>query len=342
MPASRGMSRQPLGHRLSRAGNTASARSASARAATGAMNKTTDAHARGWRCRPASPLRRQPREQGHDDHRRRQHVRLAARLRLDARPRLGVRLHGPVQPGRLRRRHRGDHEPPGRLRRLRRAADPDQATACNSCVQIPWALVGDVDRLQRPRRARRTAEPRRDRRSRRSTSGKITNWNDPAIKELNPGANLPDLKITPVFRSDGSGTTYNFTDYLSAVSPEWKSKVGNSTAVNLPTGHRRAAARPASPALVSRTDGAIGYVDVAFAINEPHQVRGGPERGREVPLPEPPPDRGGGRGRSRRCRRTTRCTSSTRRSRPRSPTRSRPTPTSSSRSRRRMRPSCGR
>jgi phosphate transport system substrate-binding protein len=83
---------------------------------------------------------------------------------------------------------------------------------------------------------------------------------------LNPGAGMPDLKITPIFRSDGSGTTYNFTDYLSAVSPAWKSKVGNSTAVTFPTG---IGARGSSgvAGLVSRTAGGITYVDVAFALN---------------------------------------------------------------------------
>jgi phosphate transport system substrate-binding protein len=95
--------------------------------------------------------------------------------------------------------------------------------------------------------------------------GNITNWNDAAIKALNPGASMPDLKITPIFRSDGSGTTYNFTDYLSGISPAWKSKVGNSTAVTFPTG---IGARGSSgvAGLVSRTAGGITYVDVAFAL----------------------------------------------------------------------------
>ncbi len=95
--------------------------------------------------------------------------------------------------------------------------------------------------------------------------GKITNWNDAGIKKLNPSASLPDLKITPVFRSDGSGTTYNFTDYLSAVSPEFKSKVGTSTQVNWPAG---VGARGSSgvSGVLTRTDGAIGYADVAYAL----------------------------------------------------------------------------
>ena len=95
--------------------------------------------------------------------------------------------------------------------------------------------------------------------------GQITNWNDPAIRALNKGADMPNLRITPIFRSDGSGTTYNFTDFLSAVNGEWKSKVGNSTSVTFPAG---IGARGSSgvAGLVSRTEGGITYVDVAFAL----------------------------------------------------------------------------
>ena len=66
--------------------------------------------------------------------------------------------------------------------------------------------------------------------------GQITGWDDPAIKALNPGISLPSQKITPVYRFDGSGTSYNFTDYLSSVSPAFKSKVGVSTQPPFPTG----------------------------------------------------------------------------------------------------------
>ena len=66
--------------------------------------------------------------------------------------------------------------------------------------------------------------------------GKITKWNDAAIKSLNPGLALPDADIAPVRRADGSGTTFNFTNYLSRVHPEWKAKVGEGTAVNWPVG----------------------------------------------------------------------------------------------------------
>ena len=69
--------------------------------------------------------------------------------------------------------------------------------------------------------------------------GKVTTWNDPAIAALNPGVALPDRKINVVHRSDGSGTTFNFVNYLSKVSPEWKTKVGEGTSVNWPARRRR-------------------------------------------------------------------------------------------------------
>jgi phosphate transport system substrate-binding protein len=95
--------------------------------------------------------------------------------------------------------------------------------------------------------------------------GQITNWNDAAIQALNKGASLPDLKITPVFRSDGSGTSYNFTDYLSAVNAEWKSKIGVSTQPAFPAGVG-AKGSGGVAGVVSRTSGAVTYVDVAYAL----------------------------------------------------------------------------
>jgi phosphate transport system substrate-binding protein len=141
---------------------------------------------------------------------------------------------------------------------------PDQASACKGCVQIPWALSATSIAYNV---SGGPAHLNLDGKTiARIFLGQITNWNDAAIKALNKGANLPDQKITPVFRSDGSGTSYNFTDYLSAVSPEWKSKVGVSTQPAFPTG---VGARGSSgvAGVVSRTAGAITYVDVAFAIN---------------------------------------------------------------------------
>jgi phosphate transport system substrate-binding protein len=95
--------------------------------------------------------------------------------------------------------------------------------------------------------------------------GQITMWDDPALKKLNPGVSLPAVKIAVVHRSDNSGTTFNFTDYLSKVSPAWKSGPGNGVAVSWPTG---TGARGSSgvAAAVAQTPGSVGYVDVAYAL----------------------------------------------------------------------------
>jgi phosphate transport system substrate-binding protein len=93
--------------------------------------------------------------------------------------------------------------------------------------------------------------------------GKITKWNDAAIKALNPGLNLPDGTISPVRRADGSGTTFIFTNYLSKVSPEWKSKVGEGTAVNWPTG-AGGKGNEGVAAFVNRLPNSIGYVEYAY------------------------------------------------------------------------------
>lgn len=95
--------------------------------------------------------------------------------------------------------------------------------------------------------------------------GKITNWNDPAIHKLNPGLKLPSAKITVVHRSDGSGTTFNFSDYLSKVSPEWKSKVGEGTAVNWPTGIGGKGNEGVS-AYIKQIPNSLGYVEYAYAL----------------------------------------------------------------------------
>jgi phosphate transport system substrate-binding protein len=94
--------------------------------------------------------------------------------------------------------------------------------------------------------------------------GKITKWNDPAIAKLNAGETLPDLAITVAHRSDGSGTSYGFTDYLSKVSPEWKEKVGANTAVQWPVG-LGGKGNDGVTGLVKQTPGAIGYVELAYA-----------------------------------------------------------------------------
>jgi phosphate transport system substrate-binding protein len=95
--------------------------------------------------------------------------------------------------------------------------------------------------------------------------GKIKKWNDPRLTALNPGVSLPDQAIVVVHRSDGSGTTFIFTDYLSKVSPEWKQKVGNNTSVNWPTGLGGKGNEGVS-GQVKQTPGSIGYVELIYAI----------------------------------------------------------------------------
>ena len=94
--------------------------------------------------------------------------------------------------------------------------------------------------------------------------GDIKVWNDPAIQKLNPDAKLPGSAILVVRRSDGSGTTFNFTDYLQKVSPEWKTKVGSNTAVEWPAGIG-AKGNEGVANNVMQTKGAIGYVEYAYA-----------------------------------------------------------------------------
>src|SRR5262249_7130507 len=94
--------------------------------------------------------------------------------------------------------------------------------------------------------------------------GKISKWNDVALAKLNPGVKLPDQAISVVHRSDGSGTTFLFTNYLSKVSADWQSKVGEGTAVNWPTGVGGKGNKGVAN-YVARIDGAIGYVEYAYA-----------------------------------------------------------------------------
>jgi phosphate transport system substrate-binding protein len=138
-----------------------------------------------------------------------------------------------------------------------------QQSACPDCIQIPWALSATAVAYNVP------GAPVHLNLDGNTLSkiflGQITNWNDPAIAALNKGASLPSLRITPVFRSDGSGTSYNFTDYLSSVSAAWKAKIGTSTQPAFPAG-QGAKGSSGVAGLISRTSGAIGYVDVAYAI----------------------------------------------------------------------------
>jgi phosphate transport system substrate-binding protein len=145
----------------------------------------------------------------------------------------------------------------------------DQASACKGCQQIPWALSSTSIPYHVPGVAyglKLTGKILAN-----IYLGHITKWTASAIKKINPGVSLPDLKITPVYRSDGSGTSWNFTDYLSRVSPEWKSKVGVGTQPNFPTGIGGKGSSGLA-GVVSRTDGAIGYVDEAYSLKNGFKV----------------------------------------------------------------------
>jgi len=140
--------------------------------------------------------------------------------------------------------------------------NPSQAAACSDCVQIPWALSATVPTYNIP--GLHSAQLRLDGPTLADIFlGKITNWSDPAIKKLNPGVPLPNLAITPAHRSDGSGDTYAFTDYLSHISSTWASQVGNATSVNWPVGVG-GKGNPGVAAIIASTPGSIGYISVAY------------------------------------------------------------------------------
>jgi phosphate transport system substrate-binding protein len=146
---------------------------------------------------------------------------------------------------------------------------PDQFAACHGCAQIPWAFsatsipynvsgVGYGLKLTGPLLAN-------------IYLGHIKRWNDKRIRKINPGMKLPDEAIVPIFRSDGSGTSFNFTDYLSHVSKEWKKKIGTGTQPSFPTG---VGARGSSgvSAKLGTTPGGITYVDVAYAYRNSYKI----------------------------------------------------------------------
>ena len=170
---------------------------------------------------------------------------------------------------------------------------PDQFSACNGCVQIPWALAGTA-MIQRPglELPKNTNLNLSGNVIAKIYMGEITNWSDAAIKKLNPKATLPDMKITPVYRTGNSGTTYNFTDYLVGGQPVLEVEVRHGQAVNWPTGIG-ANGSAGVAGVVANTPGALCYVDTAFAIANKLPVRGDPERGRQVHQPEHPQRRGG-------------------------------------------------
>ena len=139
----------------------------------------------------------------------------------------------------------------------------DQFAACKGCVEVPWALSATAVMYNLPGLKcilRLNGKQISD-----IYLGNITKWDDARIAKNNGSCGLPDLKITPVYRSDNSGTTFNFTDYLSAVSATWKSKLGVGVNAQWPTG---VGARGSSgvSGVLTKTPGAIGYADVAYAL----------------------------------------------------------------------------
>jgi phosphate transport system substrate-binding protein len=139
---------------------------------------------------------------------------------------------------------------------------PAQAAACNGCVQIPWALsaTGVGFNIPGVKKLNLTGKLLAG-----IYFGKVTNWNDPKIKAVNPKTKLPNLPITPVFRSDGSGDTYAFTNYLSKISPAWKSEVGYATSVGFKAGVG-AKGNAGITSTVTKTPGAIGYISASYLI----------------------------------------------------------------------------
>jgi len=139
---------------------------------------------------------------------------------------------------------------------------PEQASACRDCVQIPWALsaTGVGYNIPGVKKLKLTGKLLAG-----IYFGRITKWNDPKIKQVNPGVKLPGLTITPVFRSDGSGDTYAFTNYLSKISSAWKSEVGYATTVGFKAGVG-AKGNAGVTATVTKTPGAIGYISAYYLI----------------------------------------------------------------------------
>ncbi len=139
---------------------------------------------------------------------------------------------------------------------------PAQASGCKECIQIPWALsaTGIAFNLPGTRRLKLTGPVLAD-----IFLGKITNWSAAPIAKLNKGQKLPNLTITPVFRSDGSGDTYAFTDYLSRISSTWSRQVGRATTVSFPAGVGGKGNQGVT-AVVSSTSGAIGYISASYII----------------------------------------------------------------------------
>ncbi len=139
----------------------------------------------------------------------------------------------------------------------------EQFKEAKGVVQIPWALAATVIAYKVegvPNQLKLTGPVLAE-----IYEGKITSWNAPAIAALNPGVKLPSTNITPIHRSDGSGDTFALTNYLSQVSPEWKSKIGRGTEVAFPGGIGGKGNSGVGGAITS-TNGSIGYIAIAYVL----------------------------------------------------------------------------
>lgn len=137
--------------------------------------------------------------------------------------------------------------------------------ARSGVIQVPVALGGEVISYNVPGAGnglRLTGKAIAD-----IYLGKVRNWNDPELRALNPAMRLPNLAIVVVHRSEGSGTTYIFTDYLAAISPEWKTRVGTAKSVSWPAPSSVGGKGNEGVAgLIRDTSGAIGYIELAYAL----------------------------------------------------------------------------
>jgi phosphate transport system substrate-binding protein len=138
-----------------------------------------------------------------------------------------------------------------------------QAAGCHNCIQIPWALSATGVGYNVPGAGRKLhltgtllAQ---------IYQGQITNWNDSRIARVNKGVHLPNLAITPVFRSDGSGDTYAFTNYLSHVSKSWANGIGTGTSVSFPHG-ASGKGNSGVTAVLQGTPGSVAYIAVSYLI----------------------------------------------------------------------------
>jgi phosphate transport system substrate-binding protein len=163
---------------------------------------------------------------------------------------------------------------------------PDQETACNNCMTIPWAFSATSIAYRGtglPANLHITGSVLAQ-----IYLGQIKNWSDPALRKLNPKVNLPDKAITPIYRSDASGTSYNFTQYLAELDSEFAHKIGVGTQPSFPTGVGGNKSSGVS-AVLAKTDGGICYVDVAYATTNHFQVFAIQNRAGKFVTPTPGP-----------------------------------------------------